>query len=309
MKTLKIISIILLLCIMSAFSALAEELNFEPYDARVYVDGEQIELSGKPMLFNKARWLPLAEICDYLGYAMDIDTNTVTVIPGIDCRNSDAEVDKIIFEIGAEQIVMYSGEYENKINNVYTTNDDVYSPMTYIINGEIYMSSYYMQRAFQLKIKSYSELESDTIKIYTRNYIKSAAANAKPLIAVHSDHGISIEGIRINFKSAPFLDENDRMLVPAREFCELLNKSIDWFDEPPRVAVSNIPEVPDAPDLGYAGGDSIWFTIGEMQYRINGNYYDMDTCARLIDGKTYVPLRVLGEFFGYGVAYIPVSGS
>lgn len=312
MKFLKTTCMVLIFCVASTFCIAAEEMNFEPMTgAVVYIDGEPIEFANSPLLYKNARWLPLKDICTYLGYDINVSENTaeVTVTPTDNCKNSDAHVDKIIFEPGSEIIMMYSGEYENKIANVYTTIDDVYSPMTYTVGGEIYMSSYYMQRAFQLKIKTYSDLEPDAIKIYTRNYINTAAANAKLLIAVHSDLSISIEGIRVKFKSAPFLDENDRVLVPVRKLCELLNKSLNWFDEPPRVAISTVPAVPDAPDLGSAGGGSIWFAIGETQYRINGNYHDMDTYARLIDEKTYVPLRILAEFLGYDVAFIPTSGT
>lgn len=309
MRFSKSIITALILGMVFSFSSIAQELDFEPYNAEIYIDGEQIELKNTPMLFENTRWLPMGEICDYLNYNVFVEDNSVTVTPKENCKNSDAKVDKITFEIGAEQIMMYSGEYENKINNIYTTRDDVYSPMTYVKNDVLYINSYYMQRAFQLKIKTYSPLESDTIKIYTRNYIISSAADSKPLIAVHLNLDISIEGIRAEFNSSPILDKSNRILVPAREFCELLNKSLDWFDEPPRVAISNAPAIPETPDSGSSGGDSIWFTIGENQYRINGNYYDMDTAACLIGGKTYVPLRILAEYLGYNVVYLPASGS
>lgn len=311
MKYAKIIITILIFVFVFAFSSIAEEMNFEPFNGTVYIDGEEIEIIAKPMLSDVRRWLPLGEICDYLGYNITADTNTkeVSITPSENCRNSDAHIDNVVFEIGSEKIMMYSDDYENKIENIYTSDDDVYSPMTYMIDDEIYMNSYYMQRAFHLKIKHFSELDKDTIKIYTQNYIISAAANAKPLIAVHANLDISIEGIRANFKSAPIIDENSRTLVPVREFCELLNKSLNWFDEPPRVCISEALAIPESSDLGHSGGSSLWFTIDENRYRINGTYYDMDTYARLINGKTYVPLRILAEYLGYSVVYAPVSGS
>ena len=136
--------------------------------------------------------------------------------------------------------------------------------------------------------------------------VTETSAEEKPLIIVTRKLDILINGEWIDIES--FLDENGRTLVPVRKICEILNYRVDWFDSPRRVAVSKVPAV-DNESRGGAGGDSLWFIMGERRYRVNGNYYDMDTAAQLIDGCAYVPLRILAEFLGYDVVYSPTSSS
>lgn len=310
MKIKKILSVILSCCFLIGFSicAGAEGLAFEETNANLYIDNELVEFDNEPMTWDNGMWLPLIEICDYLNYKVQIDAeNIVQIIPGEKCKNSEGIADKIVFEIGSEAIKMYSGEYENDITNVYTNIDDVYSPMSYQVNEEIYMPAYYMCRAFALKLAPYTDSEPKEIRIFTQNYLKLMREQAEPAVVVRRNLEISIDGQKLDFQSKPFLDENGRTLVPVREFCEFFNYHVDWFDSPQRVSVSRVPRNPSI-DIG-AGGDSIWFVIGEKQYRINGDYYDMDTAAQIIDNRTYVPLRVLAEFLGYRVIYAPISGS
>ena len=130
--------------------------------------------------------------------------------------------------------------------------------------------------------------------------------NGGGLITVNENLDIKIDGKSANFTLKPFIDENGRTLVAAREICGYLNGNIYWFDSPQRVAISTAPADLDKSGGG-AGGDNIWFTIGENKYRINADYYETDTAARLVDGSTFVPLRPLAEFLGYNVVFIPAN--
>ena len=317
MKFKKILSVISACCLLcgSSLCVKAEDIIFEKSDAQVYIDNEIVGLNNKPMEYDGGKWLPLNELCEYLNYDIqfDSDKNSVLIIPGDNCKNSDGLAERIEFEVGSEEIKMYSGEYENDITNTYTNIDSVYSPLSYKLNDEIYMPAYYMCRMLDLKLKRYSALEPNTIKIYTRNYINLEQENSRPNITVTKSLTIAADGVIIPFIAKPFIDENGRTLVPVRELCELLNYRVMWFDAPGRVAVSSVPIDEDKmygkADSGCAGGDGIWFTIGEKQYRINGAYYEMDTAAQIVDNRTYVPLRILADFLGYDVVYVPVSGS
>ena len=317
MKLKKFLSVISACCLLCSNSLCvnAEDIVFEKSDTQVYIDNNIVTLNNTPMEYENGKWLPLTELCTYLNYDIQFDTKTniVQITQGEGCKNSEGGVEKIVFEVGSEKIETYFEEYENVIENAYTNIDSVYSPLSYRLNDEIYMPAYYMCRMFDLMLKRYSDLEPNTLKIFTRNYLKSAAANAKPKMIVTKDLAIIADGVTVPLSSKPFIDENGRTLVPVRELCELLNYSVMWFDEPGRVSVSTVPADTDKmygrADGGGAGGGSIWFTIGEKQYRINGEYYEMDTTAQIIDNRTYVPLRVLSEFLGYDVVYSPVSGS
>lgn len=317
MKFKKLLSVVSACCLLCGICpcANAEDIVFEKSDAQVYIDNETVALNNRPMVHENGKWLPLTELCTFLNYDIQFDTKTniVQITQGENCKNSEGRVEKIVFEVGSEKIETYFEEYENVIENAYTNIDSVYSPLSYRVNDEIYMPAYYMCRMFDLMLKRYSDVEPNTVKIFTRNYLKSAAANAKPKMIVTKDLAIIADGVTVPFTSKPFIDENGRTLIPVRELCELLNYSVMWFDAPRRVSVSTVPADKDKiygrVEGGGAGGSSIWFTIGEMQYRINGEYYEMDTTAQIIDNRTYVPLRVLSEFLGYDVVYAPVSGA
>ena len=52
-----------------------------------------------------------------------------------------------------------------------------------------------------------------------------------------------------------------------------------------------------------AGGDSIQFVIRDNKYLKKGQEYPMDTAARIINNRTYIPLRIAGEFLNYEVIW------
>ena len=114
---------------------------------------------------------------------------------------------------------------------------------------------------------------------------------------------ISVNNKKVKFDGKPFIDENGRTQVPVRELCEFLNKKVYWFENPQRVAISTVPTDWDNTNGGGAGGDSIQFVIGESKYSKNGKEYPMDTAASIINNRTYIPLRVVGEFLNYEVVW------
>ncbi len=124
------------------------------------------------------------------------------------------------------------------------------------------------------------------------------------LVSVKNDNVvISVNGEMIDFVDKPFIDENGRTQVPVRELCEFLNKRVYWFENPQRVAISTVPADLDNTNGGGAGGDSIQFVIGENKYSRNGREYPMDTAARIINNRTYIPLRIAGGFLNYEVIW------
>lgn len=135
------------------------------------------------------------------------------------------------------------------------------------------------------------------------SYLIKPSENIISVSSEHENIKIEIAGKNIEFTNKPFIDENGRTQVPVRELCEFLNKRVYWFENPQRVAISTVPADLDKTNGGGAGGDSIQFVIGEPKYTVNGREYPMDTSARLTDGKTYVPLRILGEFLNYKVTW------
>lgn len=136
------------------------------------------------------------------------------------------------------------------------------------------------------------------------NVYANETNNGNILVSVKNNNVvISINGEMIDFVDKPFIDENGRTQVPVRELCEFLNKRVYWFENPQRVAISTVPADLDNTNGGGAGGDGIQFVIGENKYSKNGKEYPMDTAARIINNRTYIPLRIAGEFLNYEVIW------
>lgn len=114
-----------------------------------------------------------------------------------------------------------------------------------------------------------------------------------------SDMSIRIDDNAVDFPDAqPFIDENGRTQIPLRAFSESIGKQIYWYEDTQTVCVSSVPEGTAA------GGMNVWFTIGENRYRVNGDYYDMDTAAIIKDERTYIPVRFAAEAMGLTVEWV-----
>ncbi len=124
--------------------------------------------------------------------------------------------------------------------------------------------------------------------------ISAISSQGKPQITVNENLDIRVNGQKAEFTLSPFITQEGRTLVPAREICGYLNKNIIWLDSPARISVSS-------------GSDILVCAIGESNYSINGNLYETDAAAQLIDGHAYIPLRTLAEFLGYSISFIPSS--
>ena len=91
----------------------------------------------------------------------------------------------------------------------------------------------------------------------------------------------------LSFAANPII-ENGRTLVPLRFIFEQMGAKVDWDDSTQTVVVEK-------------GNDIISFSIDNKIARVNNNSKVMDIPARLIEGKTMIPLRFLSEELGFNV--------
>jgi uncharacterized protein YbbC (DUF1343 family) len=96
---------------------------------------------------------------------------------------------------------------------------------------------------------------------------------------------VYVEGQRVVFDVAPFIDENNRVIVPLRAIGEALGAEIDW-DEGTRTAKFS------------KKGREVLFVIDSQEALVNREVTSMDTCPVIKDGRTMLPLRYVGEFLG-----------
>jgi uncharacterized protein YbbC (DUF1343 family) len=99
--------------------------------------------------------------------------------------------------------------------------------------------------------------------------------------------GISVlvEGRPLVFDVPPFIDKNDRTMVPLRGVAEALGGTVQW--EPVDRTVTIKKE-----------GTSIVFLVDETHATINGQKVKMDTTPVIKEGRTMIPLRYTGEYLG-----------
>lgn len=306
MKKLLAIILSITMLLSMVVIASAEEPVYSESKRSVYLDGEYIDVNN--IVIDDIEYLPIKELCDILGYEIkETSENSYEITKGENCRNSESANGKAVFTVGEDYITTYSesGAYANKIETFPS------APITAKIGEEIYISSFYFGRMFELKSRF---SEDNKIILLTVNYRKEQAENA-PEYAGHiyvKNYGneleIEVDGQKIPFVNKPFIDSDGRTQVAVRDFCEFLDKDVTWWEDTQTVSISSVPASLIPLDGGGAGGASYWFTIGEKQYRINGSYYDMDTAAQIVNNRTYVPLRYLAEAMKYYVAYNPSSG-
>lgn len=92
----------------------------------------------------------------------------------------------------------------------------------------------------------------------------------------------------------PFIDRNNRTLVPVRKLLESIGASVSYVSDAAGKVVSVDAE---------RNGTHIVININSNKYSVNEKSLTMDTEAVIKDGRTYIPARPLLEAFGYNVSY------
>lgn len=106
-------------------------------------------------------------------------------------------------------------------------------------------------------------------------------------------------GVRVNVGGTPvawtdvrpYIDENNRTMVPLRAVAEALGMTVSW-DAYRREASFSV------------GTKTLTFPIGSVEaVKEDGTTVKMDTAAVINSNRTYAPIRYLAEYFGYTVEW------
>ncbi len=100
---------------------------------------------------------------------------------------------------------------------------------------------------------------------------------------------VNFNGCFLGFSTPPVI-ENGRTLVPMRFLFEQMGADVEWEPETSTASAR-------------IGDTEIKFSIDSADVTVNGEPVKVDVPARLIDGKTMVPLRFLSEELGYTVTW------
>ena len=103
---------------------------------------------------------------------------------------------------------------------------------------------------------------------------------------------VKAEGIYVDFgDDQPFIDDNNRAQVPVRYIAESLGCGVEWDDNSKTVTIST------------STGKVIIITIGNNILTVDNDVVEMDTEAMIINERTYVPVRYLGEALDMAVLF------
>lgn len=99
--------------------------------------------------------------------------------------------------------------------------------------------------------------------------------------AASAQISISIDGVPLKTESEPVI-ENDSALVPMRDVFEALGAEVRWIESKRTVNA-------------YKGANTMSLTIDSDKIVVNGQEEQMAVPAKIINDKTYVPLRAVSE--------------
>ena len=99
-----------------------------------------------------------------------------------------------------------------------------------------------------------------------------------------------VDGKAVQFPNQQPVIVDGRTLVPIRAIAEAIGCKVDWDAEYNRVIITK-------------NNDTMLLWINSTSYWVNGTYYETDVSPQIINGSTMVPIRFLGEAFGFTVDY------
>ena len=100
---------------------------------------------------------------------------------------------------------------------------------------------------------------------------------------------VKFDGIYLGFETPPII-ENGSTLVPMRFLFEQTGADVEWNGET-QTATATLDNT------------AVTFAIDDTNAEVNNTPATMDVPARLINGKTMVPLRFLSEEMGFEVTW------
>ena len=90
--------------------------------------------------------------------------------------------------------------------------------------------------------------------------------------------------------AAPFVNESYRTMVPVRAISEGLGAKVEWDDPTQTVTITD-------------GETVLKLVIGSVIANLNGADVELDSAPVLVNARTFVPLRFIGEALGYNINY------
>lgn len=108
---------------------------------------------------------------------------------------------------------------------------------------------------------------------------------------------LAVNGTLVDFPDQkPYIDYNNRTMVPVRFPAETLGANVDWLPDTRQVHITN--KAHDA-----LKDTDIMATIDRKDVIVNGQTKYMDTTAVITNSRTMVPVRFISEYLGATVTW------
>lgn len=117
-------------------------------------------------------------------------------------------------------------------------------------------------------------------------------AQQKELIVTMTigDATYQANGKKATMDCAPYVDENNRTMVPVRFVGQALGATVNWNPSAKTVLVADEE-------------NTVVFAVGSDEMTVNGRTTPIDTAAVIQDNRTMLPLRAVAESIGATVIY------
>lgn len=105
----------------------------------------------------------------------------------------------------------------------------------------------------------------------------------EPYIGTLIGFGVEVDNRPVVFDVRPYIDNNNRLMVPLRAIVEALGAVVNWNSADKSITIAK-------------QADSLLLRIGMINANVNGVMKKMDTYPVIRNGRTMVPLRFVGEY-------------
>ena len=99
---------------------------------------------------------------------------------------------------------------------------------------------------------------------------------------------IVVDGTALSFDADPYIDGNNRVMVPLRVIAEDLGAGVAWNPASKEVSITG-------------KGRAVLLKIGSPAVVVNGIQEEIDTCPVIKNSRTMVPLRFVAQYLGADV--------
>ncbi len=114
-------------------------------------------------------------------------------------------------------------------------------------------------------------------------------------VCARNEISVYVNGIKLICDVPPVI-ENDRTLVPLRAIAESVNLNVDWEESSQKVTLSS-------------ASDKLILHINNPSALKNNTKLLLDVPPKIINGRTMVPLRFIGESLGFNVSWYENTGT